>query len=325
MRYFYAFLLLGLGLGRSAHAQQPFLKYGVTVKVATLSNGRFPEFFTNDSLRRIGSVVYDTRLRRVAYLLPPDSLVGHAKPDITSRWISPDPLAEKDNFISPYAFARNNAIRYNDPDGREVADYQDGPRVPGKPIKPEQAGPPRLRPNNVAPRDATNVRHPPYTPGRVYSAAQANKEFAANGYTRPPVRPNTPVREFETVEGEKFVRVFREGGGSNPMGRWMFRDGAVKGLSPAQIQSKYSLPEQPTHMVPVSPPAGTTMQQSIAGEAFPGQPGGGVQYFLKGEFPVDAFGTPAPLPTVAPIEALPVMPMPVIEPVIEPLPPTIIP
>ena len=95
MRYFYPFLLLALGLGRAAHAQQPFLKYGVTVKVATLSNGRFQEFFTNDSLRRIGSVVYDTRLRRVAYLLPPDSLIGHAKPDVTSRWFSPDPLAEK--------------------------------------------------------------------------------------------------------------------------------------------------------------------------------------------------------------------------------------
>ena len=121
MRLLYAFLLLlSMGLGSSVHAQQPFLKYGVKVKVATLSNGRFQEFFTNDSLRRIGSVVYDTRLHRVAYLLPPDSLVGHVKPDITSRWISPDPLAEKDNFISPYAFARDNAIRYNDPDGREV-------------------------------------------------------------------------------------------------------------------------------------------------------------------------------------------------------------
>ena len=123
MRYFYALsLLLALGFGRSVHAQQPFLKYGVTVKVATLSNGRFQEFFTNDSLRRIGSVVYDTRLHRVAYLLPPDSLVGHAKPDITSRWISPDPLAEKYMYSTPYAFADNNPIRYNDPDGREFTD-----------------------------------------------------------------------------------------------------------------------------------------------------------------------------------------------------------
>ena len=317
MRYLYALLLLALGLGRSVHAQQPFLKYGVTVKVATLSNGRFQEFFTNDSLRRIGSVVYDTRLHRVAYLLPPDSLVGHAKPDITSRWISPDPLAEKDNFISPYAFARDNAIRYNDPDGREVVDGQEGPGKPGKPAA--QNRPPVIRPNNAAPRDATNVRPAPRPLARLSTAAQANKDFAAEGYTRPPVRANTPVREFETVEGDKFVRVFREGGNSRPMGRWMFKEGAVNGLSPAEIQSKFSLPEQPTHMVPVNPPAGTTMQQSIAGEAFPGQPGGGVQYFLKGEFPVEAFGTPASLPTVAPLEVMPIMPMPVIEPMIEPI------
>jgi len=119
MRYFYALsLLLVLGLSCSVHAQQPFLKYGVTVKVATLSNGRFQEFFTNDSLRRIGSVVYDTRLHRVAYLLPPDSLVGHAKPDITSRWISPDPLSEKEMYITPYAFVNNNPVNKFDPDGR---------------------------------------------------------------------------------------------------------------------------------------------------------------------------------------------------------------
>ncbi|MBD2770407.1 hypothetical protein IC235_21180 [Hymenobacter sp. BT664] len=129
MRYFYALsLLLALGLGRSVYAQQPFLKYGVTVKVATLSNGRFQEFFTNDSLRRIGSVVYDTHLHRVAYLLPPDSLMGHAKPDITSRWMSPDPLAEKFMYVSPYVFVENNPVRYMDPDGRELID-PNGKRV----------------------------------------------------------------------------------------------------------------------------------------------------------------------------------------------------
>jgi hypothetical protein len=122
MRNLYALLLLALGLSYPAYAQQPFLKYGVTVKVATLSNGRFQEFFTNDSLRRIGSVVYDTRLRRVAYLLPPDSLVGHAKPDITSRWMSPDPLAEKYMYISPYVYGNDNPVRYADHDGREIVD-----------------------------------------------------------------------------------------------------------------------------------------------------------------------------------------------------------
>ena len=62
----------------------------------------YPEFFANDSLRRIGSVVYNTRLRRIAYLLPGDSLVGRPRPEVTSRWFSPDPLAEKFMSISPY-------------------------------------------------------------------------------------------------------------------------------------------------------------------------------------------------------------------------------
>lgn len=53
-------------------SQQPFERYGLKVKVVTLSNGRFQKFFSNDSLRRIGSVAYGTRLRHVAYLLPPD-------------------------------------------------------------------------------------------------------------------------------------------------------------------------------------------------------------------------------------------------------------
>ena len=74
----------------------------------------------NDSLRRIGSVVYDTRRERVVSLLPPDSLVGRARAEVTARWLAVDPLAEKDAHISPYVFCRDNAILYSDPDGREV-------------------------------------------------------------------------------------------------------------------------------------------------------------------------------------------------------------
>lgn len=121
MRYSYLLvLLLALGLPLAVCAQQPFEQFGVKVKILTLSNGRYPEFFDNDSLRRIGTVVYDTRLERVAYLLPPDSLVGRLESDITARWMAVDPLAEEDAHISPYVFARNNALLYTDPDGRKV-------------------------------------------------------------------------------------------------------------------------------------------------------------------------------------------------------------
>ena len=121
MRHRYFLLLLSL-LPLALRAQQPFERLGVRVPVLSLTNGRYPEFFDNDSLRRIGSVVYNTRLQRIAYLLPADSLTGHAPAEVSSRWMVVDPLAMKDNFISPYAFCRDNAIRWNDPDGRQVID-----------------------------------------------------------------------------------------------------------------------------------------------------------------------------------------------------------
>jgi hypothetical protein len=119
MRYCYSLLLLLL-LPLALRAQQPFESLGVRVPTLSLTNGRYPEFFDNDSLRRIGLVVYNTRLQRIAYLLPADSLTGCAPAEVSSRWMVVDPLAMKDNFISPYAFCRDNAIRYMDPDGRQV-------------------------------------------------------------------------------------------------------------------------------------------------------------------------------------------------------------
>jgi len=117
MRYLYLFFLL---LPLSLRAQQPFAQFGIQVKVLSLTNGRYPEEVDNDSLRRIGSVVYDTRRGQVAYLLPADSLRGRPEADISSRGLVVDPLAAKDAFISPYAFCRNNALLYKDPDGRSV-------------------------------------------------------------------------------------------------------------------------------------------------------------------------------------------------------------
>ena len=111
-------ILLFVGASLTTLAQQPFEQFGVKVKVLSLSNGHYPEFFANDSLRRVGSVVYNRRLHRIAYLLPPDSLVSHPKPEVASRWLSPDPLAYKFSHISPYAYVENNPLNYVDPDGR---------------------------------------------------------------------------------------------------------------------------------------------------------------------------------------------------------------
>jgi hypothetical protein len=103
-RKHYRFLpfALALGLPLAVRAQQPFAQFGITVPILSLSNGRYPEFFPNDSLRRIGTVVYNTRLKQVASLLPGDSLVGRMKSEVTSHWLTIDPLAEKFAHISPY-------------------------------------------------------------------------------------------------------------------------------------------------------------------------------------------------------------------------------
>lgn len=120
MRTFSLLIFLFLGATLTTLAQQPFEQFGVKVKVLSLSNGRYPEFFANDSLRRVGSVIYNRRLHRIAYLLPPDSLISHPKPEVASRWLSTDPHAGQYSQLSPYVFSDNNPINNTDPDGRDI-------------------------------------------------------------------------------------------------------------------------------------------------------------------------------------------------------------
>ena len=111
-------LLLLLAAPTIALAQQPFAHLGVEVKVLTLTAGRYPEFFAHDSLRRIGSVVYDTRRQRIAALLPTDSVAARIGNDVPTRWLSVDPLAHKFADESPYTYVSNSPINKIDPDGR---------------------------------------------------------------------------------------------------------------------------------------------------------------------------------------------------------------
>lgn len=94
--YLALFALLVLpGVGLAQHLPpQPFERFGYRVDFLTLSKGKYQEFFPNDSLRKVGSVVYNRRLRKIARLLPLDTLRYHT-PDITGQWLSLDPFAEK--------------------------------------------------------------------------------------------------------------------------------------------------------------------------------------------------------------------------------------
>jgi RHS repeat-associated protein len=116
----------------AAFAQQPFEQYGYKVKVATLSRGKYLEFFDQDSLVQIGSVMLNQYTGKIVSFVQVDTVYSEAtlEPELVSRWLSPDPLSEKYSSLSPYNFVANNPVLLVDPDGREIwISYGDNQRV----------------------------------------------------------------------------------------------------------------------------------------------------------------------------------------------------
>jgi hypothetical protein len=115
-------LLFTASLFAQHEPPQPFEEFGVKVKVLTLSNGKFSEFFPNDTVFHFGSVMFNHITGEVESVVLNDTLYGeyNLKPDVVSRWFSPDPLGAKFPNWSPYNFVLNNPMGNIDPDGQDV-------------------------------------------------------------------------------------------------------------------------------------------------------------------------------------------------------------
>ena len=118
---FTAILLLVFDFAQAQDDYNPFKKYGYTPpKALTLSDGKYQEFFDNDTIVQIGSVLFNTITNKVFGFIQYDTTYSEAtlEPHIISRWLSPDPLAARAPDWTPYRFGFNNPIRFSDPDGR---------------------------------------------------------------------------------------------------------------------------------------------------------------------------------------------------------------
>ncbi len=101
-------------------APQPFEKWGYEIPVATLSNGKYQEFFDSDSIIQVGTVMMNRFTGQVQAFIEYDTLYSEAtlEPEVISRWLQPDPKADERDGLSPYNFVQNNPVLRVDPDGQ---------------------------------------------------------------------------------------------------------------------------------------------------------------------------------------------------------------
>lgn len=183
-------------------AQQPFKDYGYKVKIATLSDGKYVEFFDQDSLVQIGSVLMNRLTGKIIAFVEYDTVYRESdlNPELISRWYSPDPLADQFYNESPYNFCHSNPIKFVDPDGKAPLD--DYYSLQGRYLGSDGA-----KTNNIRLIDHTDFMDVKANNGGTTSA-QATRELQENSALVTVLEPDKPVTETLTQgsgENEKGV------------------------------------------------------------------------------------------------------------------------
>ncbi|MFT5915390.1 MAG: hypothetical protein ACJAWV_001810 [Flammeovirgaceae bacterium] len=115
-------ILIALFCAIQGYSQNPYASIGKKADVLNIDGSVHKNYFKQDSIVQMGSVLLNVNTGKIIHILPKDSIFKKPEAETTGRFMSIDPLAEKYYDISPYAFVMNNPIKYYDPDGRIVVD-----------------------------------------------------------------------------------------------------------------------------------------------------------------------------------------------------------
>jgi hypothetical protein len=110
--------------------------------------------------------------------------------------------------------------------------------------------------------------------------------------TKDPYASGTIAIEYVTDSSQKFAR---HHGADNQVGSWMLRQEEITGLTPMQIQKKYSLPNTPEYVSDVVVPSGTSVRTGVIGKNFGGRRGA-TQFELREKISPDGFVNQRELP-----------------------------
>lgn len=103
-------------------AQNPYESLKVPEKVLSIGNGQFEEIHQNKATNVIGKVIIDRETGTISAYGTTETRYSEAtmEPEITTRFLSNDPLAKEYPEQSPYNFVKNSPILLVDNDGRKV-------------------------------------------------------------------------------------------------------------------------------------------------------------------------------------------------------------